>query len=151
MILDEHLEFADATLVGTPNNTTVNVGDVVDLTVARDIGAGQPPLYLVIQVATAVGSAGAATVSFLLASDGVAPPAVNGAQTVHLESAVFPVATLTKGYRLVLPLPAESPAYERYLGVQVRENAGFALNAGAISAFLTHDASVVKAYPDAAN
>lgn len=151
MILDEKLEFADATSVGTPNNSTVNVGDVVDLGgVVRDIGAGEP-LYLVIQVTTAIDSAGAATVSFILASDSTATLSVDGTQTEHYVSDKIAKATLVAGYTLVVPVPAESPAFERYLGVQVRENAGQALNAGAINAFLTHDPRQYRAYADAVN
>ena len=150
MILDETLEFADATSVGAPNNSTVNVGDVVDLNPARDIGHGDP-IYLVVQVTTAVTSGGAATVSFLLVSDSVSTPAVDGTQTVHFESAVIPKATLVAGYKLVVPLPSEGPPYERYLGVQVRENAGQALTAGNINAFLTLDAAKWTAYADAQN
>ena len=63
MYLDNNLEFADATSVGTPNNTTVNVGDIIDSDVARDLGTGQP-VFLVVQVTTAITSGGAATVRF---------------------------------------------------------------------------------------
>ncbi len=151
MILDENLEFADATSVGTPNNSTVNVGDVVNLgAVQRDIGAGEP-LYLVVQVTTAITSGGSATVSFILASDAGATPAVDGTQTEHWVSDKIAVASLVAGYTLVVPLPAGSPAYERYLGVQVRENAGQALTAGNINAFLTHDPRVYQNYADAVN
>lgn len=151
MILDERNEFADATSVGTPNNTTVNVGDVIDLGIpARDVGQGQP-VYLVIQVTTAIGSGGAATVSFLLSSDSTGTIAVDGSQTVHWESDIFALATLVAGFQLVVALPMENPEYEQFLGVQVRENAGQALNAGAINAFLTLDPPGWKAYPDADN
>lgn len=155
MMLDERTEFADATSVGTPNNSTVNVGDQIDLGAAgRDIGVdgNGGSLYLVIQVTTAITSAGAATVSFLLSSDSVSTLAVNGTQTVHYESAVIPVASLVAGYTLVVPLPyGGSNVYERYLGVQVRENAAQALNGGAINAFLTPNAEAWKAYADAVN
>lgn len=152
MILDERTEFADATSVGTPNNTTVNVGDVIDCgSVVRDLGVGHN-LWLVIQVTTAITSGGAATVSFLLSSDAGATLAVNGTQTVHWESAVIAVASLTAGYTLAVQLPyGGSVAYERYLGVQVKENAGQALTAGAINAFLAPDLQAYTSYPDATN
>lgn len=150
MILDERTEFADATSVGTPNNTTVNVGDVIDLSVARDIGNGQP-IYLVVQVTTAITSGGAATVSFLLSSDSTATLSVDGTQTSHWESDTIAVASLVAGYTLVTALPLESPAYERYLGFQVRENAGQALTAGNVNAFLTVDPHGWKSYADATN
>ena len=150
-ILDERLEFADATAVGAPNNTTVNVGDVVDLTTARDIGNGHT-MFLVIQVTTAITSGGAATVSFLMSSDAAATLAVNGTQTVHYESDIIAKASLVAGYELVVPVPlGSSSAYERFVGVQVKENAGQALTAGNINAFLTYDPRGWTAYPDAAN
>lgn len=151
MILDENLEFADATAVGAPNNTTVNVGDVIDTgAVVRDLGAGEP-LYLVVQVTTAITSGGAATVSFLLSSDSGSTLAVDDTQTTHWESDVIPKATLVAGYEFAIALPMASPDYERYLGVQVRENAGQALTAGNINAFLTNQPRKYRAYADAAN
>jgi hypothetical protein len=150
MILDERTEFADATSVGTPNNTTVNVGDVIDLQEARDIGAGHP-LYLVVTVDTAIGSSGSATVRFKLSSDSTSTLSVDGTQTEHATSDAIAVASLIAGYKLVIPVPAENPAFERYLGFQVQEAAGSALNAGKVNAFLTHDASIWKAYADATN
>lgn len=152
MIMDERLEFADATSVGTPNNSTVNVGDVVDTGVARDLGAGQPPLYLVIQVTTAITSGGAATVAFQLVSDGSATIATDGTQTIHVVSDEIAVASLTADFELVIPMPAgASWAYERYLAFQVKETAGQALTAGNVNAFLTPNAAVWKSYADAAN
>jgi len=153
MMLDERTEFADATSVGTPNNSTVNVGDVIDLRqTGRDIGTGASMLFLVIQVASAITSGGAATVSFLLSSDSTSTLAVNGTQTIHFTSAVIPVASLVAGYTLVVPLPyGINVTYERYLGVQVRENAALALTGGTINAFLTPDARSWKAYADATN
>ena len=150
MFLDANLEFADAVSVGTPNSTVVNVGDVVDLGAGRDIGAGHP-VYLVIQVDTAIVSGGAATVRFKLSSDSGATLSVDATQTEHITSETLPVATLIAGYSLVIPLPAESPAYERYLGFQVQETAGQALNGGAVNAFLTLDPRMYRGYPDAVN
>lgn len=150
MIMDDRTEFADATSVGTPNNSTVNVGDIVDTSVVRDMGNGQP-VYLVVTVDTAITSGGAATVAFLLVSDSTTTIATDGTATKHLESAAIPVATLTAGYKQVMVLPAESPAYERYLAFQVKETAGQALTAGKVNAFLTLDPYGWKAYADATN
>lgn len=139
MILDSNLEFADALSVGTPNNAALLLGDVIDMTTSGiDVGAGEP-IYLVIQVTTTIGSGGAATVSFVLASDAIEAVAINGDETKHWESDVFALATVVAGFTLVVPLPWASPAYERYLGFQIRENAGQALNAGAVNAFLTRN------------
>lgn len=148
MIHDILNRFCSATSVGTPNNTTVNVGSQIDAQVVRDLGQGVP-VYLVIQVVSAITSGGAATVSFKLSSDDSASLAVDGNQSVHWESAVIPKASLVAGYRLVVPLPPEADVpYEEFLGVQVTENAGQALTGGTIDAHLTLDPpSDVKSYP----
>lgn len=151
MILDERLEFADATSVGTPNSTTVNVGDIIDLgSIGRDIGNGQP-LYLIIQVTTAIASGGAAVAEFLLSSDSTTTIAVDGTQTIHYRSDYFAMAALVAGFQLCVPIPAHSPPFERYLAFQIRETAGQALNAGNVNAFLTLDPNGWKAYADATN
>jgi len=137
MILDELGEFADALALSTAATGIANVGDIIDL------GAGSRPLYdiadlyLVINIDTAVTSAGAATVQFLLVSDAGAI-AVDGSASQHWASAAIPKATLVAGYVVgVVPLP-KLPIYERYLGVQ--QNVGTAaLTAGKINAFLTRD------------
>lgn len=154
MIIDERNEFADATSIGTPNNATVNVGDVVDLLIiGRDAGQGQP-LYLVIIVDTAPDSAtDTGQVSFLLSSDSTGTLAVDGTQTTHWESDRFLAngTTLLAGSKFVVPLPANFPTWERFFGIQVRNSVADAVNAGAISAFLTLDPTGWKAYPDAVN
>lgn len=150
MILDERTEFADAAAVGALNNTTGNVGDIIDLTVARDIGQGHT-LWCVIQVTTAFTSGGSATVNFKLVSDATTTIATNGTATLHHQTATFAIATLVAGYQIAFQLPMENQAYERYLAVQATEAAGQALTAGSINAFLTHDVSKYKAYADAAN
>ena len=150
MLLDERTEFADATSVGTPNSTTVNVGNIIDTSVIRDVGQGQP-VYLIITIDTAVTSGGSATVAFLLVSDSTSSIATNGNATKHIETDAIAVASLSAGYRMVMVLPAESPAYERYLGFQVKETSGNALTAGNVNAFLSFDSHGWKSYPDANN
>lgn len=149
MILDERTELADATALSTAGTGRALVGDVIDTSVAREVG-NSAPLYLVIQVTTAVTSGGSATVSFEVVSDAAAAIATNGTATQHGKTWDVPVATLVAGYTLVMQLPPESPAYERYLGLL--QNVGTAaLTAGAINAFLTFDVSRWKAYADAVN
>jgi len=152
MFMDDTLEFADATSVGTPNNTTVNVGDIIDTgSIVRDIGAGQN-LYLVITIDTLVTSGGSATVAFLMVSDATTTIAVDGTATKHMESDAIPVATLVAGYKMVIPLPTASPDYERYLAFQVKETAGQALTAGNVNAYLTLDPQGPwTSYPDGNN
>lgn len=149
MLLDERTEFADATSVGTPNSSTVNVGNSIDIGIARDVGQGQP-LYLIITVDTTI-TGSSATVAFLMVSDSTSSIATNGDATKHIETDAIAVASLVAGYTMVIPLPATNPAYERYLGFQVKETSGNALTAGNINAFLSLDNHGWKAYPDANN
>jgi len=153
-ILDKLTEFADATSVGTPNNTTVNVGSQIDLSlIGRELGNGQP-LYVIISIDTAITSGGAATPKFLVSSDSTAAIAVDGTQTTHVQTDAVAIANYAAGKRWVLPLPTSDAAlhtYERFLGVQVQETAGQALTGGTISAYLSLDPQLWKAYSDAAN
>jgi len=149
MILDERTEFADATALSTAGTGRALVGDVIDLgAVSQDIGTGEP-MYLVIQVDTAVTSAGAATVKFELSSDAQAAIATDGTATVHVATADIAKATLVAGY-LVVAVQLPPGAYERYLGI-VQNVGTAALTAGKVNAFLTHDISKWVAYPDAVN
>ncbi len=151
MYMDNNLEFADATSVGTPNSTTVNVGDIIDSDVARDLGTGQP-MFLVVQVTTAITSGGSATVRFKLVSDSTDTIAVDGTQTEHATSDSIAVASLVVGWQWIVQLPPEgSIAYEQFLAFQVEEDAGQALNAGNVNAFLTPNPRSYKGYPDAVN
>lgn len=147
MILDERNEFADATALSTAATGRALVGDVIDLGgTADDIGNGGP-VYLVIQIDTAVTSAGSATVSFELASDASASIATDGSATVHFATAAIPKATLVAGYMaaaVVLPMGT----YERYLGILANVGTA-ALTAGKVNAFLTDDVSKWVATPDA--
>lgn len=147
MIMDERTEFADATSLNTGAAGSYLIGDVVDLTnTGRDIGNGEPDLYLVIQVDTAATSGGSATVQFHLASDAQAAIAVDGSATYHYTSPAIPVATLVAGYGAVaVPLPRGN--YERYLGV-LQTTAVAALTAGKINAFLTMNPPKWAAYTD---
>lgn len=147
MILDERNEFCDATALSTAATGRALVGDVIDLGAnTAEIGTGED-LYVVIQVDTAVTSAGSATVSFEVASDAQAAIATDGSATVHVATAAIPKATLVAGYNaLIVKLPVG--AYERYLGIL--QNVGTAaLTAGKINAFLTKDVSRWKAYANA--
>ncbi|HEV8474591.1 MAG TPA: hypothetical protein VGR82_17570 [Methylomirabilota bacterium] len=147
MILDERTEFADATTIPTATGRSL-LGDVYDLGIARNASSPPLPLYLVIQIDTAVTSAGAAEVSFELVSDAQAAIAVDGTATQHYKSFAFPKATLVAGFTIVVPLPGEQPAYERFLGV-ISNVTTSVLTGGKANAFLTHDPKQWKALPDA--
>lgn len=147
MILDERSEFCDATALDTGGTGRTLVGDVMDLGAVApgDIGNGQP-LYLVVQVTTDVTSAGAATVSFELASDAAAAIATDGSATEHVVTEAIGKADLVAGYTRVFPVGLV--AAERYLGIL--QNVGVAaLTAGAINAFLTADPHGWSAQPNA--
>ena len=150
MILDERNEFADAVSVAkTAAATAQNIGDVIDLGVARDIGNGEP-LYLVVNVDTSIITAGTAgTISFILASDSTETLSTDGSQTIHFESRDFvtddaALNDLDAGATAVaIALPIEGQVYERYLGVQVRVQTTDT-TAGKVNAFLTHDVAKWK-------
>ncbi len=149
MILDERLEIADATTIVDSGTNTVLIGDVIDITDVRDIGQGQP-VYLVIQITEAV-SGTSSTINFRLRSDGVA--AIHATtSTAHVETGAIAEAVLVVGFRIVLALPPEGNAYERYLGLQVI-TATALTTAGAINAFLTTEPSSLPttSYADASN
>ena len=148
MILDERGEFCDATSLNTGAAGTYNIGDVIDLGVARDLG-GDMALYLVITVDTGITTAGSAgTVAFQLVSDGTDTIATNGTQSVHAVSSarVTGATAIPAGTVLfAVQLPMEGTAYERYLAVQ-QVTGTTALNAGKVNAFLVDDVARWKAY-----
>ena len=150
MIIDSKLAFCTALDVSAGAAGTATVGDQIDLdTVGRRLGSGQP-MEFTIQVSTDFASAGAATVQFRIVSDSVAPAATDGTETVHVASDVFSYTELTKGKRIILRMPGGTPAFERYLALQVVTGTA-ATTAGAISAALVMDAQDWEAMPDASN
>jgi hypothetical protein len=158
MILDESLEFADATSVAAAAGTAL-IGDVIDLgAAARDIGTGET-LYLVITTAVEIITGGAAgTIKFQLASDADAAIATNGSATVHYDTGTFVTdgtdanaAQLKAGAVIcAIALPMEGVAYERYLGI-LCVTATTTTTAGAINAFLTRDVRKWRAYAEGDN
>lgn len=147
MILDEYLEFLDAGALNTGGAGMYLIGDVVDT--ENDGINDVDHIYLVIQITTAVLSAGAATVQFTLASDAQAAIATDTTATVHWASNAIPKATLVAGYyvaRVELP----KGTYERYLGI-LQTTGVAALTAGAINAFLTSDPTTYRSFPDGDN
>jgi hypothetical protein len=124
-------------------------GDVIDTSVARNLGSPPRPLYLVIQITTTVLAAGgAASVAFVLASDSLAAIAVDGTATEHIRTQLIPKASLVAGFTFCVPLPGELPAYERFVGVLLNIITND-VTAGAFNAFLTHDPKQWKAYDNA--
>ncbi len=148
MILDERNEFADAVAVTGTAAATAVLGDVINLGAAtRDIGNGEP-LYLVIQVDTAVeATGGAANVTFKLVSDSVAT--LDSSPTVHFATAAIAKGTLVAGY-VVAAVALPNGTYERYLGVTFTPDTNNT-TAGKCNAFLTKDVAKWVAYADAVN
>ncbi len=147
MILDERNEFLDATALSTAGTGRALVGDVIDL--GTDGVNTVDDMYLVIEVSTAVTSAGAATVQFELASDAAAAIATDGSATVHVTTADVAKATLVAGYR-VIAVKLPQGTYERYLGI-LQNVSTAALTAGAVNAYLTPVATAHKSFADAVN
>lgn len=151
MIIDKSLEMASAVALNTGAAGTYLVGSQIDTgAIVRDLGNGKL-LYLVLQITTAVTSAGAATVQFILASDAQAAITTDTTETRHWTSMAFPKASLVAGFQIAIPLPMENPAYERFVGI-LQVTGVAALTAGAINAFLTFDPPYEsRLYPDAIN
>ena len=109
MIMDKLLEFADGQTCANAASTVLST-NVIDTQDSRDIGQGQP-IYLVIQIGTAVTSDGAALIQFRLRSDAAA--AIHATtSTAHVDTGAIPKATLVAGYTQVIPLPMGT-TYER--------------------------------------
>lgn len=142
MILDERTEFCDATALNTGAAGSYLIGDVVDLSVARDLG-GDMAVYLVVTVDTTATSGGSATGTFNLVTDDNA--SLSSPATL-VSSKAWAVADMTAGKTLMaVQLPMEGTAYERYIGIQqVTGTAAF--TAGKVNAFLTMDVARFKAY-----
>ena len=156
MIVDTLTEFCDADSVAAAASTAL-IGDVVDISEVRDVGAGSQ-IYLVIQCTTSIITGGVAgTIKFQLASDAQAAIAVDGSATVHFDTGTFvtdgdDANALDAGAVIAkIQLPMESVnTYERFLGI-LCTIATTTVTAGAIDAFLTLDPSNIRQYPDASN
>ena len=146
MILDKLNEFADATALNTGAAGGYLIGNQIDLGLnGRDVGNGEP-LYLVIQVDTAITAGASGTVAFSLASDATA--VINpAASTKHLTTPVFTVgAGIAAGTVLYAgAIPSDGNAFKQFLGI-VQTTGVAAVTAGAVSAFLVRDVAKWKAY-----
>jgi hypothetical protein len=154
MILDERLEFCDATALNTGGAASYLIGDVIDLGDApspQDLNGGaDTPLYLVITVDTAVDSAGDNTKQqFHLCSDAQAAIDTNGSATYHFSTGLIAQADLGAGARVcAVALPQGN--YERYLGILHTTDTA-AATAGKVNAFLTTNPGKWVALPQPAN
>ncbi len=153
MWIDERAEFCDATAISPAQDSTALLGNVMDLSVNRDVGQGHP-MYLVLQVTTAF--AGGTSYQFHLASDSAAAISIDGSETRHLSTDVYTQAQMTAGFTAVYPLPMgdtargeDTAGYERYLGISLTDVGSS--SSGAINAFLTPDPYGWTSYPDGNN
>lgn len=157
MWLDERTEFCDDVDVSASAGTAL-VGDVIDMTVARDLGVGQP-VYLCIRTgSTEIITGGTAgTIQFKLSSDAAAAISTTSA-TDHIITPTFVTddsaansPEMNAGGTIYFgALPQEGDPYERYLGILVI-TATTTTTAGTINAFLTLDSAGWKSYADATN
>jgi hypothetical protein len=144
MMTDALLQLSAAQAV-TASAVSTNT---IDLSQARDIGAGED-VYAVFTVDAAATAAGAATVTFQVISSAAANLS---SPTVLVQTDAIGKAELTLGRRpIYLNIPASvlaaQPIGQRYLGVQYTVATG-PLTAGAFSATLANTAvDVGKNYP----
>ena len=150
MLVDKRVEFCDdVTFSG--NAGTAYIGNSVDLSERRDVGATTPPLYFVIVVKTTM--VGGASAQFeLRGGNGVTGGGdISAGAADYVATPVLSRATLAAGATFAYPLPQTSPAFpaKRYLQVQVTRVGNS--TAGAIDAFLTCTPPKHASYPDAQN
>lgn len=142
MILDERTEFIDNFTI--PAAGTAIAGDVIDTTIARDIGNGHELFWY-----TSVGAAaaGGTSVNVQLVSSNA--PALTS-PVVHAQTGVIPLASLTAGKMIgFFDLPLEGPAYKRYVGIQLVVAGTF--TAGTLNSGFTLDKKGWKAYREGLN
>lgn len=145
MMIDDKLEFADATAISTSATADAIFGDVYDTTAnptLKDLGNGEP-LYCVVQVDTALG--GATSLRLRFCSDSTADLATS--KTTHWDSGVVALSgNWAVGTVYVFALPIEA-TYERYIGFW--QNIVGTANAGKLNIFFTKDVAKWRAYDSA--
>ena len=146
-MLDTLTNFGLGTVINLGAAGSYMSGAALDLSLARDVGAGKP-LYLVISMSVAAVSA-TGTLQFALLTD-AQDPAVTSAEQLLL-TPEFVAADLTAG-KLVFAcaLPSGHPPYERYIQLmQIIGTAAF--TAGAFNAYLTDAVPNWVSYADGQN
>ncbi len=140
MILDAQNEFSNSQAV-TATAISTNVIDTgTTQNPVKNLG-GPEPIYLVLQADATFTAAGAATLTATLESS---PNANLSAGTVHFATGALALAQLSGGTTLaVVALPAGD--YARYLGMRYTVATG-PMTAGTVSAFLTRDPQLWRAY-----
>lgn len=145
MILDAQNKFADAQTVTTNSESGVGVVSehTIDLSAAgRDIGNGQP-LFVVVEVTTAVASSGDnEDMDIYLITD---DDAALGSPTVLQKLCTVPRSSAA-GVK-VFGIIAPGHTYLRYIGLKFMSTDG-AFTAGAYDAYLTLNPDIATSYAD---
>ena len=142
MFVDKQAEFSNSqaiTAAAISTNQYDNGGAAI-----RDLGGALQGIFLVVQVDVAFSGGAATGLTVTLESDSVS--GLSASPTVHYSSGVIPVASLTPGTLLVIPLPVGE--YEEFVGLRYTP-AGGSFGAGSVSAFLTNAPQNWRAYPNA--
>jgi hypothetical protein len=144
MILDSTNLFSNQQAV----TTTATSSNVIDLSAARDLGAGYDTNFFIVVTQDATAS-GAATVQFALVAADSADLATN--PVVLMQSDAIGKAALTSGTQVLrTAVPVSRTAGKRYLGVSYTVATG-PLTAGKFTAGLCLDLQANAAYPEALN
>lgn len=141
MILDKRTEFVAGVNVPAAAGTSI-LGDVIDTSVARDLGNGQAIYWY---IAATVAAAGGTSLTFnLVSSDAAAMTS----PVVHVTTGAIALADLTPAkLAAIIALPTEGVKYKRYLGLQVVAAGTF--TGGKIDSGLTLDTHGWKPYKKA--
>lgn len=135
MWIDNQLSLSAAQAITVDAPST----NVIDTTTARDIGSGQQPLFLVIQVTTAFAAGGTITISLRSA----ATTDLTSSPTTHWSTGDQTKTTyLPLGKVLIVALPPDT--YKRYLGLYF--DVTTSETAGVVDAFLTPTPQKYVAY-----
>lgn len=142
MILDGLLALSAAQAPTTGSTASTNV---IDLSVARDMGVGDnPAMEVLCRVATTFTSGGAGTLQVQVQGS-----TDNSTFYTMAQSMVYALAALTRGAELInfsLPSPGAGQAIPRYLRL-LYVIATADMTAGAINAYLVLDRNRQLAYP----
>lgn len=152
-LIDDTLMLCSAVALNTGAAGTYLIGSQIDSNTVRDLGNGRP-VYLFIDVSTAIEAAGAGSVQFVLASDDSASVSTTTSTRHFLTptvttSTTTDTTTLIAGTRLfecAIPSDGINP-YEAFLGI-LQITASNAITAGAVNIGLTLSPTSQRYYPN---